>query len=92
MQADKYSPGGYLDPSESDHEGLITRLDEQLGIPRDHRGEGNVYGDEKGRDWMVRECLSIWWRPNFDTFLVSCSKLNVVLQAEVASTHIFPLM
>lgn len=61
-------PGGYLDPTETDAEGIMTRLDEQLGVPIEHSGEGNKY--EPG-GWKVRECLSAWWRPNFDTFLVS---------------------
>jgi cleavage and polyadenylation specificity factor subunit 5 len=63
-------PGGYLDPTETDAEGIVIRLDEQLGVPIEHSGEGNKY--EPG-GWKVRECLSAWWRPNFDTFLVSHS-------------------
>ena len=62
------SPGGYLDPSETDQEGLLTRLDECLGIPN---GEGG-YIKPAHDDWQVAECLSIWWRPNLDTFAVSC--------------------
>jgi hypothetical protein len=22
-------------------------------------------------DWKAGDCLSVWWRPNFDTFYVS---------------------
>lgn len=65
------SPGGYLDPAESDEKGLALRLDEQLGTPIDHDGLGNQYQAQGDYDWLIRECLSIWWRPNFDTFLVS---------------------
>lgn len=61
-------PGGYLDPSETDEQGLITRLNEQLGVPASNGGYMSSGG--KG-DWMIGECLSTWWRPNFDTFLVS---------------------
>lgn len=65
------SPGGYLDPSESDEEGLITRLNEQLGVPLP---DGKGYAvPEGGQDWKAKECLNIWWRPNFDTFSVSDS-------------------
>jgi hypothetical protein len=68
------SPGGYLDPSETDQEGLLTRLDECLGIPN---GEGG-YTKPAAGDWQVAECLSIWWRPNLDTFAVGPSlALNV---------------
>ncbi|KAK8854608.1 hypothetical protein IAR55_003347 [Kwoniella newhampshirensis] len=68
-------PGGYLDPAESDADGLITRLNEQLGVPlvqRDPKASNassqlwvELPGD---RDWKVKECLSVWYRPNFDTF------------------------
>ncbi|OCF40133.1 cleavage and polyadenylation specificity factor subunit 5 [Kwoniella heveanensis CBS 569] len=54
-------PGGYLDPSESDADGLITRLNGQLGIPPD----ANL---TSLNSWEVRDCVSTWWRPNFDTF------------------------
>lgn len=80
-------PGGYLDPTESDAEGIITRLDEQLGVPIEHLGEGNKY--EPG-GWKVRECLSAWWRPNFDTFLVShtrYSTLSQIVPLSPASHH-----
>jgi hypothetical protein len=62
------SPGGYLDPNETDQEGLLTRLDECLGVPNN---EGGYTKPSHGNDWQVAECLSIWWRPNLDTFAVS---------------------
>lgn len=62
------SPGGYLDPNETDQEGLLTRLDECLGVPNN---EGGFTKSSQGNDWQVAECLSIWWRPNLDTFAVS---------------------
>jgi cleavage and polyadenylation specificity factor subunit 5 len=64
-------PGGYLDPSETDAAGLVTRLDEQLGIPKEHDGLGNQYHKGGNLSWYVKDCLSVWWRPNFDTFYVS---------------------
>ena len=45
----------------------MTRLNEQLGIPLPDGSFGRAAGD---KDWQIGECLSIWWRPNFDTFLV----------------------
>jgi hypothetical protein len=65
----------------------MTRLDEQLGVPIEHSGEGNKY--EPGA-WKVKECLSAWWRPNFDTFLVShtrCSTLSQAVPLPPASYH-----
>ncbi|KAK1927314.1 Cleavage/polyadenylation specificity factor subunit 5 [Papiliotrema laurentii] len=62
-------PGGYLDPNESDEEGLVLRLNEQLGIPVETETSGTGYKTGGESDWHVRECLSVWWRPNFDTFM-----------------------
>ncbi|WVR09417.1 hypothetical protein IAU60_006484 [Kwoniella sp. DSM 27419] len=108
-------PGGYLDPSETDSAGLVTRLNEQLGVPFSPRSAGmhdpplhgrvvdgnddphgetngqkightnghdkpltdevkvlsggeNLWINTSGKDWQVEDCLSVWWRPNFDTF------------------------
>ena len=49
----------------------MTRLDEQLGVPKLCSDGKNQYLTGGQQDWTVRECLSIWWRPHFDTFLVS---------------------
>jgi len=32
---------------------------------------GNVYQRGGENEWFVKDCLSVWWRPNFDTFLAS---------------------
>lgn len=64
------SPGGYLDPSETFEEGLITRLNEQLGIPQNSAPNWLQLADGV-EDWKVGNCVSTWWRPNFDTFFVS---------------------
>ncbi|WWD19255.1 hypothetical protein CI109_103713 [Kwoniella shandongensis] len=69
-------PGGYLDPAESDAPGLITRLNEQLGVPViQHSNDGTATKPKQlwvkppgNEDWKVKECLSVWYRPNFDTF------------------------
>ncbi|WWC93373.1 hypothetical protein V866_000207 [Kwoniella sp. B9012] len=55
-------PGGYLDPVESDSSGLITRINEQLGVPFT---PSLIHA---GGDWKVGDLLSTWWRPNYDTF------------------------
>ena len=68
--ADCLSPGGYLDPSESDEEGLITRLNETFGEPD---GKGGVKA--KKQDWVVGELLSTWWRPKFDNYMAGLLQL-----------------
>lgn len=63
------SPGGYLDRTEDEKEGLIRLLNEQLGLPKEN-GEGYITRQDQ-KDWTVSECLGTWWRPHFDTFFVS---------------------
>ncbi|OZJ03303.1 hypothetical protein BZG36_02286 [Bifiguratus adelaidae] len=53
-------PGDYLKPGEDEVEGLKLRLNEKLAPP-----DGNDSLD----DWQVGECLSMWWRPAFETFM-----------------------
>lgn len=49
----------------------MTRLEEQLGVPLITKGDSNIYETPNDdAEWKIKECLSIWWRPNFDTFLV----------------------
>lgn len=82
-----HSPGGYLDPTESFEDGIISRLHDQLGVP-DGKGGYVVPGGK--RDWAVGDCLAVWWRPNFDTFMVSSQHLDrmSMSNAEHHSTRI----
>ncbi|ORX38320.1 Cleavage/polyadenylation specificity factor subunit 5 [Kockovaella imperatae] len=91
-------PGGYLDSSETDAEGLITRLNEQLGIPKDHAGQlcgpenpNAAYHMNPSGDWIVKECLSSWWRPNFDTFLYPYLPAHIVEPKEIKRLYLVEL-
>jgi cleavage and polyadenylation specificity factor subunit 5 len=57
-------PGDYLKPGEEEVQGMRDRLN-QILAPLDERG--NV---TEG-DWDVGDCIAQWWRPNFETFMVS---------------------
>ena len=59
-------PGDYLKPGEDEIEGLKARLDERLA-PVVNTYNNNTSSHE---DWQIGECLSVWWRPNFETFMV----------------------
>ncbi|ORY35677.1 Cleavage/polyadenylation specificity factor subunit 5 [Naematelia encephala] len=85
-------PGGYLDPSESDVDGLVTRLQEQLGLPATQQPENgpNVYSSE-ATDWKIHDCLSIWWRPNFDVFLYPYLPRHVTRPKEVKKLYLVEL-
>ncbi|RKP08439.1 cleavage and polyadenylation specific factor 5, partial [Thamnocephalis sphaerospora] len=53
-------PGHYLKPGEDEVEGLKRHLTRQLS--------SETAGDIDP-DWEVGECLSTWWRPNFETYM-----------------------
>lgn len=67
-----YSPGDYLKPGEDDSDGLKARLDERLApLP----GSAQHLGQDG--DWEIGDCLAQWWRPNFETFMVSGPALGL---------------
>ncbi|WVN86177.1 uncharacterized protein L203_101338 [Cryptococcus depauperatus CBS 7841] len=92
-------PGGYLDPSESDAEGLITRLNEQLGVPvttlkaqtEDALPRTVWLAPEGGRDWEVHDCLSMWYRPHFDTFFYPYAPAHVSKPKECKKLYLVNL-
>ncbi|WVQ79705.1 hypothetical protein IAT38_001805 [Cryptococcus sp. DSM 104549] len=92
-------PGGYLDPSETDSEGLITRLNEQLGQPiATVAGKGKDaiprtvwLAPEGGRDWEVKDCLSVWYRPHFDTFFYPYVPAHVAKPKECKKLYLVNL-
>jgi len=63
-------PGDYLNPGEDDMEGLKRRLDERLAPPSGVAGQF-IPSQGAGNEWEIGDCLAQWWRPNFETFMVS---------------------
>lgn len=63
-------PGEYLKPGEEEVQGLKNRLDERLAPSE---GSSLQFTREHGvdNDWEIGDCLAQWWRPNFETFMVS---------------------
>ena len=53
-----YRPGDELKPGEDELEGLKDRLNKRLA-PHDLTQP----------DWEITECISTWYRPNFETFM-----------------------
>ncbi|KAK3746775.1 hypothetical protein QZH41_013599, partial [Actinostola sp. cb2023] len=53
---EKDRPGGELMPGEDEIDGLRRSMTEILSKPEQ--------GPEP--DWIVEDCLSNWWRPNFE--------------------------
>lgn len=52
-------PGDTLRPGEDELEGLARRLSEKLA----------PVGTESTTTWHVGECMGVWWRPNYETFM-----------------------
>lgn len=68
------SPGDYLKPGEDEVEGLKARLDERLGPVESDPNSFGPNGEGRNKDdgdWEIQDCLAQWWRPNFETFMVS---------------------
>jgi Nucleotide hydrolase len=63
------SPGDYLKPGEDEIEGLKKRLDDRLAPPSNSSQFDGTHGIDN--DWEIGDCLAQWWRPNFETFMVS---------------------
>ncbi|KAF7361383.1 Cleavage and polyadenylation specificity factor subunit 5 [Mycena sanguinolenta] len=61
-------PGDYLLPGEDEISGLKKRLDDRLAPPASSGLPSNV---TDGAEWEIGDCLAQWWRPNFETFMVS---------------------
>lgn len=62
-------PGDYLKPGEDANDGLKARLDDRLAPPTGSAQFGTGHGVDN--DWEIGDCLAQWWRPNFETFMVS---------------------
>ncbi|RUS19098.1 nucleotide hydrolase-domain-containing protein [Endogone sp. FLAS-F59071] len=60
------APGEYLKPGEDEVDGLKSRLNERLAPVVTPYNQSDL---EKQPDWEIGECLSVWWRPNFETFM-----------------------
>jgi len=71
-------PGDYLKPGEDEIEGLKARLDERLA-PVVNTYNNNTSSHE---DWQIGECLSVWWRPNFETFMYPYTPAHVTKPKE----------
>lgn len=68
------SPGDYLKPGEDEVEGMKARLDERLGPVESDPASFGPNGEGRNKDdgdWEIQDCIAQWWRPNFETFMVS---------------------
>ena len=67
-----FRPGGSLNPGEDEMDGLKRILDEKLGSSTGQTDQsGGEPEKDMSSDWSIGECLATWYRPNFETFMVS---------------------
>ena len=78
-------PGDYLKPEDDEIEGFKSRLDERLA-PVGRLGE-----EESNGEWDIGECLSQWWRPNFETFMYPFVPAHVTRPKECKKLYFIQL-
>lgn len=78
-------PGDYLKPEEDEVEGFKARLEERLA-PVGKLAEGSEEGE-----WEIGECLSQWWRPNFETFMYPFIPAHVTRPKECKKLYLIQL-
>ncbi|KAI9206252.1 Cleavage/polyadenylation specificity factor subunit 5 [Polychytrium aggregatum] len=73
-------PGDALKPGEDPIEGLKQRLTQKLS-------PANVDGD----DWQIGELLTVWWRPNFETFMYPYVPAHITQPKEMKRVYLVHL-
>ncbi|KAG0951780.1 hypothetical protein G6F57_003611 [Rhizopus arrhizus] len=77
-------PGHYLEPGIEETEGLKEILNKRLGPEDPLEWDSNV-------DWSVGECLSTWWRPNYENYMYPYIPAHVTNPKEKKSLYIIHL-
>ncbi|WCJ42731.1 Cleavage and polyadenylation specificity factor subunit 5 [Euphorbia peplus] len=72
-------PGGRIRPAESDIDGLKRKLSRKLSL------------NENETDWETRDCLGIWWRPDFETLFYPYMPPNVKTPKECTKLYLVSL-
>lgn len=78
-------PGDYLQPEDDEIEGFKARLDERLAPV------GSLSEGEKDGEWEIGDCLSQWWRPNFETFMYPFVPAHVTRPKECKKIYLIHL-
>ncbi|KAK9697266.1 hypothetical protein RND81_08G025800 [Saponaria officinalis] len=74
-------PGGRLGIGEQDIEGLRRKLSRKLSLDD---------GDNEA-EWEVRECLGMWWKPDFETLFYPYLPPNIKSPKECAKLFLVKL-
>ena len=63
-------------------QGLKARLDDRLAPTP---GTAFQFNEQHGidNDWEIGDCLAQWWRPNFETFMVSPLGVSFIHQCRM---------
>ncbi|WPT15466.1 Pre-mRNA cleavage factor Im 25 kDa subunit 2 [Picochlorum sp. SENEW3] len=74
-------PGGRLRPGEGDVEGLIRKLDTNLGPEAAHLKT----------DWKIGECVGTYYRPNFENIMYPYVPPHIERPKEIRNLYMVPL-
>jgi cleavage and polyadenylation specificity factor subunit 5 len=88
-------PGSYLSVDEEEIEGLKRSLNETVAPP----SESEAAKDAVNYEWDIGDCVSQWWRPNFEVFMYpyvpphitrpkECKKMYLVQLPEKRSLYV----
>ncbi|ANB13770.1 hypothetical protein AWJ20_4716 [Sugiyamaella lignohabitans] len=58
-------PGDYIQPDQDEITGFKQRLNERLAPAKDSEHASDPINSE----WEIGDCITQWWRPNFETFM-----------------------
>ncbi|KAJ1976344.1 hypothetical protein H4R35_002739 [Dimargaris xerosporica] len=79
-------PGGVLKPGESEQQGLQRILDALFNAEAGAESE-----EPKSMAWTVGECVSNWWRPNFDANMYPYLPPHIADPKEHRKLYLVPL-
>ncbi|KAL0480103.1 cleavage and polyadenylation specificity factor subunit 5 [Acrasis kona] len=75
-------PGGRCRPGESEADCIKRKLTKRLAPPN---------AKEYQPDWEVGECVSVWYRPNFETLFYPYTPPHITKPKECKKLYVIPL-
>ncbi|KAI0224289.1 hypothetical protein L0F63_007388 [Massospora cicadina] len=92
-------PGDHLNPNEDEIEGLSKCLNRRLGSASSPKSdalykEKEAVGGNTGiqaKDWVIGECVSTYYRPNFENFMYPYCPPHISRPKEIKKTYMVHL-
>ncbi|KAJ9072739.1 hypothetical protein DSO57_1024132 [Entomophthora muscae] len=91
-------PGDNLSPEEDEIEGLCKSLNKKLGSEAKSVEASSTEKDTNGgktemqaNEWIIGECISTYYRPNFETFMYPYCPPHISRPKEIKKTFLVHL-